>query len=592
MATEKTDKVDEKQKVTTSETKKTKTGLDTYLKSVKTAKTGFDNLKKGMDVYDKYIKATNGLSRINDGSQSQGELYKNVSAAASRSGASNNDMAAAVTNIGTLDTFKDNDQAMAFTELLQKSLKIDGSELSLTGVTKQLADGLLKGDEFNALIASAPMIGEAMSEWTGNTTDELKTLAEQGSITADMLKKAMFFAGDNINEKFNELPITFAGIGNKIKNSALSALAPVFEKISSLINSQEFVNIMNIIIVGINLLSLAIGGLIDTIISNWPVISAILMGIGAFLLNQLIGYLTIALPLLAAKVALWWSMNIPMLALIALFSLIIYALMSLGVSFEDIFSFIGGVVGLAIARIWNTFVGLFELILGILNFLANPFVEFANFIGNLFTNPISAVVYLFQGMADCVLGIIESIANAIDAVFGSNLGDTVSGWRSSLKEKADNFVAEKAPDENYEKLIDNQNWSAESFGIKAMDPQEAWAKGQSAGKNIYSNISDKLKGFTDQLAPNYEKGTKSDPMVIKDPNKDDEINVNMEDEDLSYLRKMAERDYIANIATNTLAPNISVSFGDVHETADVNQLFSRIQTILKEQIAVSPEGVY
>ncbi len=81
-------------------------------------------------------------------------------------------------------------------------------------------------------------------------------------------------------------------------------------------------------------------------------------------------------------------------------------------------------------------------------------------------------------------------------------------------------------------------------------------------------------------------------MVIEDPNKDDEINVNMEDEDLSYLRKMAERDYIANIATNTLAPNISVSFGDVHETADVNQLFNRIQTILKEQIAVSPEGVY
>ncbi|MDF2844924.1 MAG: phage tape measure protein [Herbinix sp.] len=590
--TKATDEMNEKLKTTTSETKKSKTGFEKFLKIVKAAKTGFGNLKKGMDVYDKYIKATNGLSRINDGSQSQGELYKNVSAAAYRSGVSNNDMAASVTNIGTLDTFKDNDQAIAFTELLQKSLKIDGSELNLTGVTKQLSDGLLKGDEFNALITSAPMIGEAMAEWTGNTTDELKTMAEQGNITADMLKNAMFLAGDNINEKFDELPITFANIGNNIKNSALSALAPVFERISNLINSQEFIDIVNVVKIGINLLSHAIGGLIDLIVSNWPTISVILMGIGAFLLYQLIGYLTVALPLLATNVAMWWSMNMPMLALIALFSLIIYALMSVGVTFEDIFGFIGGVVGLTVATIWNLFVGLFELLIGILNFLVNPFIEFGNFLGNLFTNPISAIVYLFQGMADSVLGIIETIANAIDAVFGSNLGDTVSGWRSSLKEKADNFVAERAPDENYQKYFDNQNWSAESFGIKAMDPQEAWTKGQSVGKNVYSTISDKLKGFTDQLAPNYEKGTKSDPMVIKDPNKDDEINVNMQDEDLSYLRKMAERDYIANIATNTLAPNISVSFGDVHETADVNQLFSRIQTILKEQIAVSPEGVY
>ncbi len=66
----------------------------------------------------------------------------------------------------------------------------------------------------------------------------------------------------------------------------------------------------------------------------------------------------------------------------------------------------------------------------------------------------------------------------------------------------------------------------------------------------------------------------------------------MPDDDLDYLRDIAERDYIANVATNSLAPNISIQFGDVHENADANKVAGRIREILQNEIAVASEGGY
>ncbi len=70
------------------------------------------------------------------------------------------------------------------------------------------------------------------------------------------------------------------------------------------------------------------------------------------------------------------------------------------------------------------------------------------------------------------------------------------------------------------------------------------------------------------------------------------VKVNMADEDLKYLRDIAERDYINKFSTATLAPTIQVTFGDVHETADANKVAGRIRRILQEEIATAAEGAY
>ncbi len=557
---------------------------------------------KGMKIADQY---TNIMGRIglvedvNKGLQTQAQLQDKIFAASNRARGSYLDMADTVVDLELLagDAFGSSDETIAFAELAQKSFKLGGTDPSaqksaMDKLTQSMASGQLKGGDFDSIMGNAPMLYDAIAKYTGLSKGELKKLAADSGIAADVIKNSLFMASNNINDEFAGMPVTFADIWERIKNGAFHALGPVIEKINALIDSQGFTDVINTITTSLNILSFAIGGLIDFVIGNWPMIQVILLAVGTFLLYQLIGYLTAALPVLMAHVALWWSLNAPIVAVIAVIALIIYNIISMGVTFEDIFGYIGGVVAVAIATIWNLFVGLFELLLGILNFIVNPFINFANFLGNIFTNPISSIVYLFQGMADSVLGIIEAIANAIDAVFGSSLGDTVSGWRTDLKKMADDYVAKHAPDENYQKLIDNQNWTAESFGIERMAYGEAWDNGQSVGKEVYSALSEKIGGLMGQFTPKDDKGTEFNPTVIKGPGSGGKVEVDMAKEDLKYLRDIAEREYINKFSTATLAPNVQISFGDVHETADIDRLKGTLERMMREEIAVAAEGVF
>jgi tape measure domain-containing protein len=585
------DKMNSKLEKSDSKSKKAAKGLLALVKSGVSLK----KVSKGTDMIDKYINAGNGLARINDGLQTQMELQNKVNAAATRSSISYNDMAGAVSDIGKLDTFGSNDETIAFTELMQKSLTLEGSDQSLSDVSSAMSDNVIKADEFSSLTSGAPIIKEALSSFTGKSGEELQKMADQGLITAQILKNAMFAASSDINTQFAEQPKTFANIWTQIKNSAMNALSPLMELVSNIINSPGIQAAINVIINALGFASGVLSNIISFITDNWSIIQPILIAIGAYLLY--LGVLAFT-QFMRATIAELASVA-PLLIIIAVIAVVIGVLQYLGVSFEDIFGFIGGVVGVTIAGIWNLILGLFDFILGIINLLVNPFINFANFFGNLFTNPISSIIYLFQGMADSVLGIIEKVASALDMVFGTKMAETVSGWRTGLKDMADKAVEKYAPDENYKKIMDNLDLSTESLGLSRMDYGDAWDQGTNTGKDLYNGMSSALGSLSQpDKEPDYSQfgnddiGTPKNPVVTEGTGSGGSVKVDMKDEDLSYLREMAERDYIANIATNTLAPNISVSFGDVHETADVNELFGRIQTILKEQIAIAPEGVY
>lgn len=69
-------------------------------------------------------------------------------------------------------------------------------------------------------------------------------------------------------------------------------------------------------------------------------------------------------------------------------------------------------------------------------------------------------------------------------------------------------------------------------------------------------------------------------------------NVNIEEDNLKYLLDIAEREYVAKFSTATLAPQISVTFGDVHQEADVNQIIDQLDSSISEMIATEAEGAY
>ena len=215
----------------------------------------------------------------------------------------------------------------------------------------------------------------------------------------------------------------------------------------------------------------------------------------------------------------------------------------------------------------------------------NVVASFVNFFGNVFRDPVAAVKALFFDLASTVLGYISTMAHAIEDIINKIPGVTVdmtSGldkWRKNFEDLAVEARSEGELIE-YVKRMDY------------MDLSEGYARGSKIGRDISTTFEDALSKFVDPLADAFdlsEFGTSMNPLHVTS---DEKLKVDMSDEDLKYLRDIAQREYINKFTTATLAPNISIKFGDVKETADVNKIHGRIRRILQEEIAMAAEGSY
>lgn len=240
-------------------------------------------------------------------------------------------------------------------------------------------------------------------------------------------------------------------------------------------------------------------------------------------------------------------------------------------------SAIGIIVGAlttAIAFIWNLFLALLDVILGVINHLVNPWIAWINFFGNLFNDPIGSIIHLFGDFADNILGVIETIARALDKVFGSNMADTVAGWRTNISAWVDTQAKEYG-NGAYEEIVSSLNLSSESLGLSRWAYGDAWDAGYSAGENLsdLGNIEDLLGGIS------------TDGVEIAGGSLDSSGSVDISDEDIQLLRDMTARDYL--IQLQSITPVANVTFGDVRETADVNKIVEVIETMVEEQMATS-----
>lgn len=603
---------------------------------------GLAAVKKVMDITDTYVNTAARLSMVNDQLQTQAELQNKVFAAANRARGSYVDMASAVSKMNLLagDSFGTNDEAIQFTELLQKSLKVSGAgrgeqDSAFLQITQAMASGKLQGDEFRSVMENAPMVANAIAQYLGVTKGELKELSSEGAITADIIKNALFIAADDINRKFDEMPMTFADIWNAIKNAGMQAFGGVFTKISNLVNSDGFQSAFNAFIGTIHLAGDAMEVFIDFCVATWPMVSpfiwAAVAALGAYVgiqvisnglalistlrfAAQAVGVGIFALAMWASSKATWaevtatlglnsalyacplvWILGI-VLVLIAAFYAVVAAVNHFADTSYSATGMVFGAFSVLGAFLWNMFLSVLELVIGVVQFMVNPWLTFANFLANVFTNPISSIIYLFQGLADAVLGILEKIAAAIDSVFGSNLAGAVSGWRSGLKDMADAAVAKYAPNENYKEVFSTLDLGTSDFGLGRQTYSGAWDKGYETGANLGDNIS----GFFSKFAGNNSLdtssggyGSTSNPATIKGKGKGGAIDVDMSDEDIQYLRDIAQRDYVAKISTNTLAPNVAINFtGPITKEADVEVIKGTVEQVMRDEIANSAEGKY
>lgn len=568
-ASKRTDDFNDSLKRTEAATARASNGLSQFIKTA----VGFAAVKKGMDLADAYTNTNARLGMITNSLAEQRSLQNDIFAAANRARGSYTEMASAASKMRMLagDSFGSNQEAVAFTELLTKSLKVSGAgtaeqNSAFLQLTQAMAAGRLQGDEFRSVMENAPMVADAIAQYMGKSKGELKELSSQGLITADIVKNAMFQAAGDIEGKFNTMPMTFGDVGTMMLNSFLETFGGGFEKVSGMLNSSSFGQILDGWNAGLSFVSGGFNKLVDAVVSGGPIVqtffsTAIIMaGLWASKMFLAAG---------ATMLAHW-----PLLLIVGAIGIIILALNSAGVSFSTTFGFIGGLLGTFYALGYNVVASLWNL-----------FVSFAEFLANVFTNPLASIVNLFINMSISVLNVIKSIAEAIDAVFGSNLAGVVGQFISRGQNFADGFK-----DSNYVSLDDFRMDSKSTIGAIQGGLNAGKALGGFVDNWNFSGISGINPGAGGMDYSQF--GTAGNPAVVKGAGKGGAVKVEADSEDIEWMRKLAERDYVARIAQNTLAPNIRVEFsGPITKETDTDSVMTHVVNELKDIIATAPEGV-
>lgn len=603
-----------------------------------------------IELSDTVTQTTTRLNLIVDDGGSVKELEDKIYLSAQRARGSYLATADAVYKLGTQasQAFSSNDEIIAFTELLNKQFTIAGTEVqsidaAMLQLTQAMASGRLQGDELTSILENAtPVIQNIqryLQEVEGIDASNIKELAADGVITADVIRNSMFYAADEINAKFETMPMTFGQVWQSFQNTALMAFQPVLERLNELANSTAFQNMVNgaiealAMVAGIVLeifdLIAAVGGFVA---ENWSIIEPIIMGIvtalglyyGAMLLyNTITGISTAitAAKAFAEKVhaaslameagatfaatAAQYGFNaalyacpltwiiILIIALIALFYAAVAAVNKFAGTSVSATGIICGAFMVALAFIGNIFVALWNLVVDVFVLIYNLVAEVANFIGNVFTDPIGAVCRLFFGLADTVLGILQALASAIDAIFGSNLAGSVQGWRDSLGGWVDETFGKG--DEVMAKM------NADDMKLGRFEYGAAWDAGYSFGEGIDESIANfdpsslfdtNVPGAGDYAdLSNYGAGLAGDVGDIAGNTGAIKDSMDITEEDLKYLRDIAEQEAINRFTTAEINIEAPIT-NQISKDVDLDGVVDGLTGAVNEAVDIIAEGVH
>ena len=501
----------------------------------------------------------------------QNEIY----AAAQRSRGAYTEMANLVSQLGMMapEAFSDasgnlnTGELVAFAEQLQKQVTISGASgqsaaAAMVQLTQGLSSGTLRGEELNSVLEQTPMIAKTIAEYMGVSTGEMRELASEGAITADVVKNAILGAAEETNAAFASMPMTWAQVWTSMQNVALQALQPVLNAVSWLASNLD---IVAPIVLGV---AAAIGTL--TVAINGAKIATAAMTAAQNMLNLVMTANPIGL--VVAGIAL----------LVGALYAGVAAFNKLSGSSVSATGIITGAVSVAAAVVGNAFIAVYNTALSAFGGIYNTVASVANFVGNVFNNPLAAAAHLFGDFADTVLGVLQTIAGVIDVVFGSGLSDAVSGWRASLN----GFIDRAAGD--YTEFVPKLDVSGAQ--MDRIGYGNAWNTGYDWGANLGSSLGDMfgaatLGGETSFNVPSYDDIVGAIDGVGKDV-KGIKKSVDLSKEDLKYMVDLTARRYVNNVNLTSQTPVITVNGQNTGNTeADREALARMLETVLLEQRA-------
>ena len=498
------------------------------------------------------------LEMITGSAEAAAEANEQIYQAAMRARGSYTDMADLVSQLGTLapDAFSDTGEIVAFAEQLQKQMALSGTstmaaQAAMLQLTQGLSSGALRGEELNSVLEQTPMIAQTIADYLGMTTGEMRELASEGGLTAEVVKNAVLGAAEETDAAFEQMPMTWGQVWNQMQNMAIQALDPLLDFINFTANNLDIIA---------------------------PIVLGVAAAFGVYMVATY-GAQVATAAFTAAQAALnaVMSMNPIGLVVIAVILLIaaIYAVTA------AVNQFAGTSVS-ATGIIVGVFAGLFAFVANGAILLINAFSAVGNFLGNVFNDPVAAVKILILDMVTTVLGYISTMAPGIE-----DLINKIPGVEVSITSGVDALynrvkgAAEKAKSES--------EWVEYFKPIEYLDMSETAAAGYTWGKN-FNPLGDlfgaggDLSQYTTGNSPYDEiAGTLGD---ISGSVKGIEKTVSMSDEDIKALVDVAERRYVNQVNLTSQTPVITVNGANTGRTAqDRRALAEAIEQILLEEWA-------
>lgn len=536
-------------------------------------------ISKIVGISDTITQTTARLNMINDGSQTTTGLEDKIFASAQRSRAEYNATAEVVAKLAQRagSIWSSNDETIQFAENLNKQFVIAGASQqemrsASLQLTQALGSGVLRGEELNAVFESAPNIIQTIADYMNVPIGKIRELASDGQISAGIVKNALLGATDEINRQFESMPYTWAQVFTMASNIALKAIRPLLRGISWLAN--------NISIIGPAVLGLGTAFLVFQTAAHWTQIATAATAI----YHGVVELLSIGFGILtgntAAASAAVYKFNSALLASPITWAVMVIAAL-IGVLYAGVAAvnkFAGTSVS-ATGIIAGAFYTLGAFVYNIMVGFLNIFSVVANFLRNVFNDPVAALKILFYDLAVTVLGYFSAIAHGIEDLVNQiprvnvNLSSGVDSLMSSLSDKS---AAIKA----------SSGWKEYEPSFEYMNYKDAFSKGYTAGEGLANKISGNLDGVLNYgSTAGYLEDISNDTGSIAD-------SVSSTEEEMRYLREIAERDAINRFTTAEIKVDMSGMNNNITNGLDIDGVIDHMANGASEALEMAAEGVH
>lgn len=625
--------------------------LTNTIKRAVAAYVSIQSVGKALNISDELVQTTSRLNMMNDGVQTTAELVNMVYAAAQDARGSFSQMADVVARFGNnaKDAFSSSEEVVAFADLIQKQMTIAGASTQEAAnaelqLSQALGSGVLRGDELNSIFEQAPNLIQNIADYLDVPIGKIREMAADGELSADVVKAAIFSAADDINSKFNEMPMTWGQIWQSMQNTALIAFQPVLQRLNDLANSEAFqtfiqgaieamATLANILLNVFELVG-TVGGFIA---DNWSVISPIIYGVIAALavyaaylgivkgieiasaaataihsvaMSAKIGVMAALTGQTMAATAAQMGYNgalyacpvVWIIMLILALIVVIFAVCNAIAKMTGIansgFGVITGGVNVVIQFFKNLGLTVANIALGI----GNAIAALASNMMTAFHNAICSVQSWFYNLLSTALSVIEGICSALNKL------PFVEFDYSGISSAADDYAAKASEaagnKEDYQSISDAFNegfttfdafqdgWASDAFNAGAAwgdgiaDKVSNFSLSDVFGQTDIPNVGDYTSGFNDAIA---NSGIGDGVGSIDDNTGKIKDSLEVSEDELKYLRDIAEQESINRFTTAEVTIN-QTNNNNVSSDTDLDGFITALDDAMGEAIESITEG--